>query len=175
MRNGCFTNLNSGDSLVTATVTTIDYWALNTSNNAYSLSAPISSDNLIGNWLNITPTLISGSYAIQQNVACVVGNTIAISGRIRVSNCEPVTQPIPWVVNQNTYSVVCTCNGPGTIISPIKAWDINVVDGQFYSEFIVPLGTTSITYYLFLVGIGFTVQVGQWSMIDLTASGLLNP
>lgn len=174
IQNGSFTY----DSGFTGLAST--FWTLNTGVFNYTTDVPLPSDNLVGQWLTATTkTTTGGAYVAQAGVGTVgtnvnVGDTIAFSGRIRTTNFES-PYALPWVAPLNTFNIELVFTSGG-VINPraASAWDINLTDGYFYIEAVVPVGTTFVGGNVYMTGSG-TVRIGQMSVIDLTTMGTLNP
>jgi lysophospholipase L1-like esterase len=93
-----------------------------------------------------------------------IGDRVAFSGRIQTSGCE---------AGSCIYSVRLLFNGGASTswLRPLDAAQIDIADGTFYSEGVIPAGTTNMTIDVVMSGGAGTVKVGQIGVINLTALG----
>lgn len=157
--NGCFVTDSNADGLP-------DSWGLYGSGTNVT-SSLISDSNTIGNWLRLTAgTGNSGSKFVQLNnvnvgTAFSVGDKLAIVGKVRVTA----------EAGSMSYSLFVPCNDASVTIKPMSGWSTDI-DGQVYTEFIVPSGTTSINIQAYInSGVG-TLDIAQMGLINLTKLGL---
>lgn len=151
--NGVFHGDANADGLA-------DDWSLIGALSARSLT---SLSGGYGNWQSVT---CDGSQAIvTQNISTgwSVGDTLAFSGRIQkdpdvVVNCQ------------------VTCSGASTQPTQpraLSAVSAELEDFTFYLEFPIPAGTTVLQSRLIVNTAAGDVRIGQWTLRNLTALGLV--
>jgi lysophospholipase L1-like esterase len=93
-----------------------------------------------------------------------IGDRIAFSGRIQTSGCE---------AGACIYSVRLLFNGGASTsyLRPFDSAQVDIADGSWYAEGVIPSGTTSMTVDVVMSGGAGTVRVGQVTVINLTALG----
>lgn len=93
-----------------------------------------------------------------------VGDKLAFSGTINTSGVN---------AGSLIYTVRVDClNGTTWQSVPMNQWTIDT-SGTFYMDFIVTTGTTDVRPHLDIVSGTGTVQIAQWSLVNLTTQGLL--
>lgn len=117
-----------------------------------------------GNWFQFVCTNL-GTDEIYQDITTgwSVGDKLAFSGKINTSGATS---------GALTYSIkLDMLNGTPFISVPLNAYAIDET-GTFYIEATVTAGTTNVRPHIDIASGTGTIQISQWSVIDLTSQGL---
>lgn len=159
--NGVFIGDSNADGVANG-------WARNAGSNAtHSLEA--GTGDVVGNWqviqintaggrnMTVTPTITTG---------WAVGDRLRFSGRIYAS---VEADPMAWYLRTTTAGGTVT-DGKSY---PAENWVVDIDNGVFCLDYVVPVGTTSITPTIVngATGTG-TLKMAQMTLINLTALGL---
>jgi lysophospholipase L1-like esterase len=90
------------------------------------------------------------------------GDRLAFAGRIKTANCE---------AGALQFDVALQFDPGAQLTYPIYHWAVDIQDGQWYVEVVVPAGATTITPVVTLNGGTGSVTLGQIGVINLTQSG----
>jgi lysophospholipase L1-like esterase len=167
IRNGCFTYDASADGRP-------DIWTLNTGTFNYSLITPATEDALAGKWLRGVGTSASFAYFASQALRAgtyAAGDRIAFLGRIRVTGATP-SATMPWSADARKYTVGLEVTSSTNRFRAIDDWHWDFGDGYFYVEAVLPTGVGTINAIIGSTGVGVTIDVGECTVLNLTALGL---
>jgi hypothetical protein len=91
------------------------------------------------------------------------GDRLAFAGRIKSANCE---------AGSMEFDVALQFNPGAASTFPIYHWAVDIQNGQWYVELVVPAGATSMTPVITLNSGTGSVTLGQIGVINLTQLGL---
>jgi hypothetical protein len=90
------------------------------------------------------------------------GDKLAFVGRIKTANCEAGAMPFDVALQFD----------PGAMLTyPVYHWAVDIQDGQWYVEVVVPAGATTITPVITLNAGTGSVTLGQIGLMNLTQLG----
>lgn len=146
---------------------------------AFSLVSPLPSDNLHGNWQQMSASTGQVS-SLQASITTgwSVGDIIAFSCRVQAHGIES---------SAATYDIVLLTDTPGGYIIPggssvtalyngMENWMADIEDGELYIEFPVAPQMTDMKILIWLPSIPSgtaTIRVGELTIRNLTTGGLL--
>lgn len=153
-----------------------------TGTHSFSLIAPISSDELRGNWQQSVVSSIGGTSNLIASFTTgwSIGDTIAFSCRVQTSGVEAAG---------GQYLVALKTDTPGGFTAPdgtmglvylwqgIPSWDGDIPDGELYVEFVIPALATDLQLWVSITSVTvatpLTLRVGEVTIRNLTTGGLL--
>jgi lysophospholipase L1-like esterase len=127
----------------------------------YSIEADA---NIPGNWVKIVKTS-TATKMFYQNITTGInpGDTINISGRFKTANAESTGMK---------YSFDVSITTPAGVQRPVSDWIVDITDGVFSKNFVVPTGATGFMFVVVVKSGAGTLQIGQVGVRNLTALGL---
>lgn len=138
-----------------------------------SLVAPTADDDLAGNWQQLVraPGGATQGYLTQviaASSAWAVGDRLALSGRVQSSGFEG---------SSSTFSVQVGFTGAtgSHNLEAIYAWKVDLADGTFYAEGVIPAGTTAMLFSALSAAPAAgstTLRLGELTLRNLTQLGL---
>jgi hypothetical protein len=90
------------------------------------------------------------------------GDRLAFVGRIKSANCE---------AGAMQFDIALQFDPGAQLTYPIYHWAVDIQDGQWYVEVVVPVGVTTITPVITLNSGTGSVTLGQIGLINLTQQG----
>lgn len=150
-------------------------WTASGTNLTYSLVAPVAADNLIGNWQRVVRTTGGATGTVYQAAVSgssgywAPGDTIAYCGRFRSTVAG----------TGSTYTAQVTWTGSATHnLEPMFTWDVDIADGTFYGEAVIPAGTTALNAQISLsvpTSGSSTLDIGELTLWNISRANALMP
>jgi lysophospholipase L1-like esterase len=120
---------------------------------------------IAGNTLTLTKTdtaSVNTLSGVPVTSGFTAGDRLAFVGRIKTANCEAGAMQFDVALQFD----------PGAQVSyPIYHWAVDIADGQWYVEIVVPTGVTTMTPVITLNSGTGSVTLGQIGVINLTQLG----
>lgn len=150
-------------------------WTPSGTNLTYSLVAPAPSDNLVGNWQRVVRTTGGSTGTVFQSAIpggsgyWSPGDTIAYCGRFRSTVAG----------TGSAYTAQVTWTGSATHnLEALFTWDIDIADGTFYGEAVIPAGATALNTQISLTpptSGSSTLDIGELTLWNITRATALLP
>lgn len=138
----------------------------------FSVVAPASTDELLGNWQQITVAAANNAYAQATLTGWSVGDTLAYSCRVQTEN----------MANSNAvYSLGLISDAAQPYNGAARWGDFNtqapdIDDGELYFELEIPSGITSLKHRIWIQSVASgsaTLRAGEVTIRNLTTGGFL--
>lgn len=146
-----------------------------------SIVAPVTSDNLMGNWQQIARATGNTGTAFASKTFSAgwsVGDVIAFSCRVQTSGIDTTLTPFSVYMTQAVPGGFTTPNGVSLTFLPegLNSWTSDV-DGLVYREFTIVAGCTTLGFTMQMSAVPNAgtpwLRVGELTVYNLTTGGQL--